>query len=148
MHRRYVGYHRFYMGFYMRRVVYCNLFACCTGALWDVASSMHDVQALCGLLLTLFELLHPLCGITLEKTGNEDREWRHCVLWWLSPLYKHSAHVSLVNYSGACGSEVRPPLEPTYIIAGNEVRKRIQGTKKGSKDREQEQRTKTRCERC
>ena len=81
------------------------------------------------------------CGLRVVPSSvwavtSEDRERRHCVLWWLSRLCKCSAHMSLANHSGACGSEVRPPLDPTCTITGIEDRERSQETKTGNEDGE------------
>ena len=59
-HRCYVGCYSLYVGVYSlyvdchRRCVGCySLYGCCTGVVWIVSSSMHDVQALCELLRPL-----------------------------------------------------------------------------------------------
>ena len=67
---------------------------------------------------------------------SEERERRNCVLLWLSHICKHSARMTLVNHSDACGSEVRPLLEPTCIIAGNDKREQRQRTNAGNEGRE------------
>ena len=83
MHKHYVvycvlfvGYCSLYVGCYRRLVEYKIMCACCTGVMWDVTASMHGVQALCGLLRPLWRMLRTLCGLSLAKIENVDRERR------------------------------------------------------------------------
>ena len=45
-----------------------------TSSMWDVSTSMHVVQALCGMLCPFGGLSQPQCGLSPEKTENEDME--------------------------------------------------------------------------
>ena len=92
---------------------------------WAVATSMHGTQALCG-------LLHPLCGLSLEKRGNEDIAFCGGYRAFTSiprtcPSLTTRAHVCL---------RFDPRRIPPTIIIGNEYREPIQGKKPGNQDRE------------
>ena len=91
------------------------------GGVWDIASSMRDFEG------AVWAVASSMWAVT-----SEDRERRYYFMWCLSRDYKCSAHMSLVNHSGTCGSEVQPPLEPTC----NNRREQRQGTKTDNQEEE------------
>ena len=120
-----MGYHWCCVGCLIRYLGFHSLQERCAGAVCAIAS------AVCAVLASA-------CTVT-----RDHMERRHCILLKLSRLCKHCAQMSLVNHSGACGHQVRPPLEPTCAIEGNDERERRQGKKEGNRDREPMQGTKT-----
>ena len=89
MHMHYVVYcvlfsihYSLHVGCYGRRVGYYDLYACCSGVMWDVACTVLAIKSSMSDVVSAMHDAHALCGPSLAKKGNEDRERRQGRKTW------------------------------------------------------------------
>ena len=83
MHRRYVAYCVFFVGYcslcmacYRNRVGFFILYACCTCVMLDVTVAVWAVTCYVWAVIDFTFAVQALCGMSLAKTGNENRKRR------------------------------------------------------------------------
>ena len=147
MCRRYEGCCVLCVGCYIFYVRWYNLYACGTGTMWAVSSSMRSFassmlaayvlygllnhlfrlsQPLCGLLQTLFGLLHSPCMLNRHYVSYYGRCVSYCILYvgW------HSLHACCADAMCSVVPFMWAVVASMWVVT-TEHREGRQGTKTG-----------------